>query len=72
MKKWIDDLPGIVSSYNATPHSSLGAKPSDITQISEDESRLRQYLTLHIAVLSKAALYLLQSLLNFKQVKVCE
>ena len=43
-KRYIDVLPQLVKSYNATVHRSLGVAPDTITTENEGESRLQQYL----------------------------
>ena len=42
--RYIDKLNDVVKSYNTTKHRSLGATPNSITQDTQDESRLQQYL----------------------------
>lgn len=43
-KRYIDVLQDVITSYNNTPHRSLGQSPSSINKLNEDESRLNQYL----------------------------
>jgi hypothetical protein len=43
-RRYISALQNIVTSYNHTPHRSLGATPISITKENEAESRLQQYL----------------------------
>ena len=42
--KYIDHLPSIVKSYNATIHSALGMPPKDVTKSNEVQSRYDQYM----------------------------
>ena len=44
VKRWVDDLQAIITSYNSTIHSSLNAKPEDIKSDVVNKSRLEQYL----------------------------
>jgi hypothetical protein len=41
--RFIDKLPELVQSYNATIHSSLGVSPDSINKSNEDAIRLKQY-----------------------------
>ena len=36
-KRWIDVLDSFIENYNATPHSSIGVAPNDVTKKNRDE-----------------------------------
>ena len=44
IKRWVDDFPSIVASYNKTYHSSIGMSPENVNHSNEREVRYDQYL----------------------------
>ena len=36
-KRWIDVLQSFINNYNATPHSSIGVAPNDVTKKNQNE-----------------------------------